>query len=53
MAAVKDRDAAAAESALAGHLRMVLADLPALQREYPDYFEVGETPVPGQAKVAP
>jgi DNA-binding GntR family transcriptional regulator len=31
-------DARAAEAALAQHLRMVLADLPQLQREYEDYF---------------
>ena len=35
---VAARDADAAEAALTRHLRMVLADLPALQREYPDYF---------------
>ena len=35
-------DAAAAEAALAQHLRMVLADLPALQDEYPDYFVEGD-----------
>jgi DNA-binding GntR family transcriptional regulator len=35
---VAANDVDAAEAALATHLRMVLADLPALQREYPDYF---------------
>jgi GntR family transcriptional regulator, rspAB operon transcriptional repressor len=34
-------DGPAAEEALAAHLRMVLADLPALQRAYPDYFTNG------------
>ena len=33
-------DVNAAEAALQEHLRMVLHDLPALQREYPDYFQV-------------
>jgi len=31
-------DGPGAEAALAEHLRMVLVDLPALQRQYPDYF---------------
>ena len=35
-------DGPAAEAALAEHLRMVLADLPAIQREYPDYVTNGE-----------
>jgi DNA-binding GntR family transcriptional regulator len=53
MAAVAARDAGRAESALAEHLRMVLADLPALQREYPDYFAEGaEVPAPGPTEVA-
>ena len=35
---IAGNDVVAAEAALATHLRMVLADLPALQREYPGYF---------------
>ena len=35
---VADGDTPGAEAALQTHLRMVLNDLPALQREYPDYF---------------
>jgi DNA-binding GntR family transcriptional regulator len=38
LACVEQRDVAGAEVALTEHLRMVLHDLPALQREYPDYF---------------
>ena len=54
VAAVEARDVAAAESALAEHLRMVLADLPALQREYPDYFaDATAAPALGQSAVAP
>ena len=36
---IANNDVAGAEQALQTHLRMVLHDLPALQREYPDYFE--------------
>jgi DNA-binding GntR family transcriptional regulator len=36
---IAGNDVASAEQALQTHLRMVLHDLPALQREYPDYFE--------------
>ena len=36
---IANNDVASAEQALQTHLRMVLHDLPALQREYPDYFE--------------
>jgi DNA-binding GntR family transcriptional regulator len=44
---VEQRDVAGAEAALTEHLRMVLHDLPALQREYPDYFvEVEDPPAP-------
>jgi DNA-binding GntR family transcriptional regulator len=42
LAGVAANDAEAAEAALTAHLRMVLADLPALQREYPDYFTEDE-----------
>jgi DNA-binding GntR family transcriptional regulator len=53
VAAVAARDAARAESQLAEHLRMVLADLPALQRTYPDYFiEAPEGAEPGRAEAA-
>jgi DNA-binding GntR family transcriptional regulator len=38
---VAARDASGAEAALSEHLRMVLADLLPLQREYPDYFVDG------------
>jgi DNA-binding GntR family transcriptional regulator len=38
VARLKDGDRAGAEQALAEHLRLVLADLPALERAYPDYF---------------
>lgn len=54
VAAVAAGDGQRAEAALAEHLRMVLADLPTLQREYPDYFvETAAQPVPGRAEVAP
>ena len=36
-----------AEAALSEHLRMVLADLPALEREYEDYFVHDRSPPPG------
>jgi DNA-binding GntR family transcriptional regulator len=42
VARVAAGDGTAAEVALSEHLRMVLADLPALQREYPDYFADGD-----------
>ena len=38
LAHVAGGDVNQAEAALQTHLRMVLDDLPALQREYPDYF---------------
>ena len=38
LAHVASGEVAQAEAALQTHLRMVLHDLPALQREYPDYF---------------
>jgi DNA-binding GntR family transcriptional regulator len=41
---VADGDAAAAEAALSEHLRMVLADLPALRQAYPAYFAADEGP---------
>ena len=42
LAHVADNDLEGAEAVLVTHLRMVLADLPALQREYPDYFTEAE-----------
>ncbi len=54
VAAVAGRDAAAAEAALAEHLRMVLADLPAIQRQYAHYFIEDEgAPAPAATATAP
>jgi GntR family transcriptional regulator, rspAB operon transcriptional repressor len=39
---VAGNDAGKAEQALQHHLRMVLGDLPKLQREYPDHFSEGD-----------
>jgi len=39
VAAMTDRDADRAEAALCHHLRMVLSQVPALQREPPELFE--------------
>ena len=39
VAAIADRDVDRAEAALRHHLRMVLSQLPALQRERPEFFE--------------
>lgn len=45
LARLKAGDGAGAEVALAQHLRMVLADLPALQERYGDYFTQDEREV--------
>jgi len=39
VAAIADRDADRAEAALRHHLRMVLSQVPALEREHPEFFE--------------
>jgi DNA-binding GntR family transcriptional regulator len=42
---IKAGDGQGAEAALSRHLRMVLNDLPALQRKYSDYFVADEDPL--------
>ena len=39
VAAIAERDADRAEDALRHHLRMVLSQLPALERDHPEFFE--------------
>ena len=42
VAAIAEQDADGAESRMRHHLRMVLGSLPALQQEYPEFFDRGD-----------